>query len=426
MTGEVLGVGFGPANIALAIAAEASGELQEFSFIESAEDAGWQRGMLLPESDTQHHPVRDLVSLRDPRSRYSFLNFLHEHDRLLDFLNLPLEFALRTDYAEYVSWAGKTVPADVTYGVRANRVRRDHDEFVVDTSVGKRRAERVVIGTGRSPYVPDVLKGLAKDQLVHSSGYLSIFSDSFPGEAPTSVLIVGASQSAVEIALDLASRSGIAVTLISRGLGPRLKDVSPFTEHAYFPEFTDYYFGLPHEAKRSMDRSLRHSNYSAVDGDVLKDLYVKLYERKVSGNSDLRLIPLARLQDARGVEHGVEVVFTTTDEGERTERFDLVIAATGYRDIGPGPTQESVPPLLRDLQGDLLFDRHGYLHVNRDYELSWVDGSRAGIYLNGLCESSHGLGDAGSFSLLSLRTELIRESLSSRVEGVTGMGRKAS
>jgi L-ornithine N5-monooxygenase len=33
--------------------------------------------------------------------------------------------------------------------------------------------------------------------------------------------------------------------------------------------------------------------------------------------------------------------------------------------------------------------------------------------LNGLCESSHGMGDAGSFSLLALRSKTIAQSLDS-------------
>ena len=33
------------------------------------------------------------------------------------------------------------------------------------------------------------------------------------------------------------------------------------------------------------------------------------------------------------------------------------------------------------------------------------------MVLNGLCESTHGIGDAGSFSLLSLRAEMILKGL---------------
>jgi L-ornithine N5-oxygenase len=37
------------------------------------------------------------------------------------------------------------------------------------------------------------------------------------------------------------------------------------------------------------------------------------------------------------------------------------------------------------------------------------------IYVNGLCESTHGLGDAGSFSLLALRSKAIVQSLRRRL-----------
>jgi L-ornithine N5-oxygenase len=49
------------------------------------------------------------------------------------------------------------------------------------------------------------------------------------------------------------------------------------------------------------------------------------------------------------------------------------------------------------------------LLVERDYQVR----TQAGLplFLNGLCESSHGLGDAGSFSLLSLRASEILQSL---------------
>jgi L-ornithine N5-oxygenase len=39
------------------------------------------------------------------------------------------------------------------------------------------------------------------------------------------------------------------------------------------------------------------------------------------------------------------------------------------------------------------------------------------VYLNGLCESTHGMGDAGSFSLLALRSARIARSLRGRAEG---------
>jgi len=92
---DVVGVGFGPANLALAIAIEEAPIATAARFLEAQADPLWQGGMLLAGSNIQNHPCRDLVSLRNPRSRYSFINYLFEHGRLIDHLNLPMEFPLR-------------------------------------------------------------------------------------------------------------------------------------------------------------------------------------------------------------------------------------------------------------------------------------------------------------------------------------------
>src|SRR3954451_7129535 len=101
---DVLGIGFGPANLSLAIELKESAPHLTSRFIEAQHDPTWQGGMLLSGSNIQNHPCRDLVTLRNPRSRYSFLNYLFENDRLIEHLNLPGEFPLRKEYAQYISW----------------------------------------------------------------------------------------------------------------------------------------------------------------------------------------------------------------------------------------------------------------------------------------------------------------------------------
>ena len=101
---DVVGIGFGPANIALAIAAQELGSPLSLRFLERQPGPGWQEEMLLPESDIQNHPLRDLVTPRNPRSRYTFVNFLFEQGRLFEHLNLPLSHPLRLEYRQYVTW----------------------------------------------------------------------------------------------------------------------------------------------------------------------------------------------------------------------------------------------------------------------------------------------------------------------------------
>jgi L-ornithine N5-monooxygenase len=74
---DVLGIGFGPANIALAIALEECGSGNSVRFIERRSNPTWHPDMLLDGADIQNNPLRDFVTPRNPRSRYTFVNYLH-------------------------------------------------------------------------------------------------------------------------------------------------------------------------------------------------------------------------------------------------------------------------------------------------------------------------------------------------------------
>ncbi|MGD7411917.1 ornithine monooxygenase, partial [Salmonella sp. gx-f9] len=63
---DVVGIGFGPANLALAIALEEAGFAGSCLFLERRPSPQWQPEMLLPRSDIQNHPCRDLVTPRNP------------------------------------------------------------------------------------------------------------------------------------------------------------------------------------------------------------------------------------------------------------------------------------------------------------------------------------------------------------------------
>ncbi len=77
---ELLAVGAGPSNLALAIALEESApdDLAAGSLlIERHQDTIWQRGMLMPWTRSQVSFLKDLVTLRNPCSRFTFISYLH-------------------------------------------------------------------------------------------------------------------------------------------------------------------------------------------------------------------------------------------------------------------------------------------------------------------------------------------------------------
>ena len=134
---DVVGVGFGPANLALAIAIEehnavcAESERVRALFVERQDNFGWHPGMLLDGATMQIAFPKDLVTFRNPRSGFTFFNYLFERGRLVDFVNHQTFFPTRHEFHDYLSWAADRVDADVRFGTSVTDIAADGDVLTV-------------------------------------------------------------------------------------------------------------------------------------------------------------------------------------------------------------------------------------------------------------------------------------------------------
>ncbi len=426
---DFIGVGFGPANIALAIALEEQGHLGRGLFLERTPGPTWQPGMLLAGADIQNSPLRDLVTPRNPVSRYSFTNFLHVHARLFEYLNLGVHFPLRKEFSQYIQWVARSFDQHVQYGREVRHLAIDDDQglYSVVTASGEAYyARAVVLAPGRTPLIPPAFVGTLGERVFHLNEYLPKVEKILKEKPSAHLCVVGASQSAGEIVLDLCSRFPAAsVTNLVRSFGYQLKDTSPFSEHVYFQDFVDLFYHSSSQTKLELTESLRRTNYSSADADVIHKLYLLLYEQALDGGHRLKVRTNSVVKAVRTLPAAVEL---EVEEPYRktvgTIRADGVVLATGFRNFGTEETNEAYPPMLKSLSGRLKMNADGFLHVNRDYSLSprAPETILPPIYINGLCEASHGFGDAGSFSLLSLRALDISRSLANRLEMEPGRG----
>ncbi|MHA7773873.1 SidA/IucD/PvdA family monooxygenase [Roseibium sp. M-1] len=421
---DLIGVGFGPANIALAIALdEGEVELNQL-YLDKRTSPNWMSGMLLDGVDIQHNPLRDLATPRNPRSRYGYLSYLHEKDRLFDFLNLGAPYPPRADYAAYVRWAAGKFSHCVRYGKDVTSIKQvsatgdpksAHYEVVVsDGSVF--RCRTLVLAPGRSLNIPSKLENLPVSCVVHSHNYLELVQRLEANLEKKRIAVIGGSQSAIEVILDLSKRFPRAeIHNVQRGFGFRLKDTSPFTEHIYFPEFVDEFYASDPETRRKILKDFWRSNYGAADSDVIHQLYMRLYEEKISGEKSIYIHAYSDIEQCRLLTgDAIEIQWKNrlTFE-ESTLEFDAVIAATGYKNFGAAENQEIYHPLLSEVAHHLRQNSDGSLAISRNYQLESGIGSycASGIFLNGLNEATHGFGDAGSFSLLSLRSQALADEI---------------
>ncbi|ATY11283.1 L-lysine 6-monooxygenase [Amycolatopsis sp. AA4] len=399
---DLVGVGFGPSNLALAIAvAEHNGTSAApvtAQFLERQPAFGWHRGMLLDDATMQVSFLKDLVTMRNPASRFSFLSYLHEHGRLVDFINHKTFFPLRVEFHDYLEWAAAKVSGQVAYGSEAVSVRSTGDCFEVRTGHGEvRRARNLVFGTGLRPNVPAGIE--PSDRVWHNADLLRRIGSV---RAPGRCVVIGAGQSAAETTAFLHERfpdAEICSVFARYGYSP--SDDSSFANRIFDPEGVDAYYSAPEDVKQRLMDYHGNTNYSAVDVELIDDLYRRVYRETVKGRQRLRIFNMSRpveiVEDER-----VRVTVESLATGEKTVLdADLLVCATGYRPADPSD-------LLGELGAQCRRDEHGRLRVERDYRLVAPDLPGA-IYVQGGTEHTHGI----TSSLLSNTAVRVGEILAS-------------
>lgn len=396
---DLVGVGFGPSNLALAIAlreAEPAEPVRSL-FLEKQAGFGWHRGMLIEGTTMQVSFLKDLVTLRTPTSDFSFLAYLHDKGRLVDFVNHQVLMPSRHEFHDYLGWAAGRLGHLVRYGVEVAGVRAvPADGATTELEVLGRvaggqpeplcRTRNLVIAAGLRPSLPE---GVATgEQIWHSSQFLHRLSewDDREGRPPRRVVVVGAGQSAAEIAAHVMERYRESeVCAVFARYGYSVADASPFANRVFDPVAVDDFYFAPPAVRASLLRYHANTNYSVVDADLLADLYRRQYEQNITGTSRLRVLHVSRVVSAEPGPDGVAVRVEFLPSGETSDLdADVVIYATGYTPADP-------VDLLAGIGGSLRRDEQGRPLIGRDFRLSTAADLCCGIYVQGPTEASHGI-----------------------------------
>lgn len=408
-------VGFGPAGIALTCAisdwVEENGRnpFGKVLCLEKAEACSWHGEFLLRNTDINHHVFRDLVTPRNPRSRFSFAMYLKARQRLYKFglLGRPPS---RHEWSDYMAWVASQLSEYVSYAepVLSLAPIVEKGEVVgVDVTTGKGGyvANSVVLSSGSWPRIPDLFTPHLGRKVFHTSVYLS-HVQAFGKLLPKRWLVLGSGQSAGEAALDLLGRGGdVVVESVHRSAGFRIGQLGQFPNLAFLPEQVDYFHGLDHDGRTRLFAEIRATNYSGVDIDDSRALYSQIYEDSIEGKERLRMSPFSVVESVSAAGEAYEVVLRDLFTGRRKAVVvDAIVLGTGYE-------QPRVPPLLADFLPWLELDDDGSVTVDRDYRIALKGSPRVAIFANGQSERAHGISDAQSFSLVAVRAERILASL---------------
>ncbi|MFE5775442.1 lysine N(6)-hydroxylase/L-ornithine N(5)-oxygenase family protein [Brachybacterium sp. NPDC056505] len=394
---DLVGIGIGPFGLGMAALSEPLEDVDAI-FLDQAPGFSWHPGMMLDGATIQVPFLADLVTMADPTSRFSFLQFLKETGRLYPFYIRESFYPLRSEYDRYCRWVAEQLDT-LRWSRRVRAVEEEGDHLLVVADVldaegevvgtEAHRGRHVVLGVGTRPALPPALAELAEaadrtaadpatgespapsssaapsaPPVIHSSQYLPAREQLLDAG---SVTIVGSGQSAAEIYRDLledAAARGTRVDWVTRS--PRFfpMEYTKLTLEMTSPEYTDLFRSLPEDRRESLGREQR-TLYKGISGDLVDDIHDLLYRLSQGGAE----VPTTLLTDTavtaarHDAETGEQVL--TLEHGElgtrREHRTSAVVAATGYR--------SSAPALLAPLGERIRRDSRGRLDVSRDYTI---------------------------------------------------------
>ncbi|CUU59685.1 lysine N6-hydroxylase [Parafrankia irregularis] len=406
---QVLAIGLGPANLALGALAAPVADLQ-VRFLEARDGIRWHEGLMLAGSELQVSFLKDLTTMVDPTSPFTFLNYLAVHGNLYRFLiACDRGQAFRDDFARYYQWAASHLP-DVAWNARVEDVRLVGGRLAVTTDKGATyRTDNLVLGTGRRPYLPPFADRPGLSGVIHASRY-DVARDRIAGR---DVLVVGGGQSGAEVVRDLIDREGNlprSLTWVTSRLNFLPLDDSPFTNEWFHPAWVDHFGALPAARRASL---LEHQRLASdgISGDILREIYRRLYHLDTMrpGLLRARLVVSSRVTSLEPLaHHRHRCVLEGIDDGATsTVDADVVVFATGYRRAEPPDYLAGIAPLLSGWE------------LDSDYALRWDGPAAVRIFAQNAGDDSHGIADR-NLSLNAWRAARIVNAICGRTVYRTG------
>ncbi|MEU9922281.1 SidA/IucD/PvdA family monooxygenase [Streptomyces griseoluteus] len=375
---DFVGIGLGPFNLGLACLTEPIEELTGV-FLDSKPDFEWHAGMFLDGAHLQTPFMSDLVTLADPTSPYSFLNYLKEKGRLYSFYIRENFYPLRVEYDDYCRWAAGKLTR-VRFGTTVTEVTFEDGLYAVHTDAGDTyRAGHLVLGTGTPPHIPEACEGLGGD-FIHNSRYLSHKAEL---QKKRSITLVGSGQSAAEIYYDLLSEidvHGYRLNWVTRS--PRFfpLEYTKLTLEMTSPEYIDYFHALPEDTRYRVTAQQK-GLFKGIDGDLINEIFDLLYQKNLGGPIQTRLLTNSSLNSA-SYEHGVYTL--SLRQEEQGKDYELtsegLVLATGY--------QYREPEFLKPVRDRLRYDGHGNFDLGRNYA---IDVTGRGVFLQNAGVHTHSI-----------------------------------
>lgn len=400
---DAVGIGIGPSNLSTAALLDPVRGFRG-EFFDRKPEFQWHSGLLFDEATLQVSFIKDLVTLVDPTSRFSFLAFLAAHGRLYRFVSAQFPSVLRQEFDQYYRWAAAQLD-NLHFRSEVRSVSIGQRAFLVELDDRRLLTRRLILGTGLSPRLPACATPHVGPTVFHALEYLHRRCDL----TDRSIAIVGGGQSGAEIMLRMLSGADgqpREVSWYSRRMNFLPLDDSAFQNELFTPAYSEYFRQLPEAQRRRMIEEQTLTS-DGVSSRLLQEIYQQIYAHQNvrAGGTRYVLRPGRRLREMRAAGAGWGLVFEGEQMAAREQaQADVVILATGQ--------DYQLPGCLEPLRSRIPSESYG-LELGADFSLIWDAPPGLEIYVHNGGRLSRGIADP-NLSLGAYRSARIIHALLGR------------
>lgn len=383
---DFIAVGVGPFNLSLACLTAPIENLDGL-FFDKNESFNWHPGMLLQDTTLQIPFLADLVTLADPTSPFSFLNYIKEQGKMYSFYIRENFLLLRNEYNQYCQWAIKKLP-NIYFNTEVTAIAYDENQqlYIVSTLSTKTnittiyKTKKIVLGTGTAPHIPKSCQSL-KGKAIHSSAYIQ---NKASLQKQKSITVLGSGQSAAEVFNDLLQEIdvyGYQLNWITRSSRFFPMDYSKLTLEMTSPEYVDYFYNLPSDKR---DHLLKNQKllYKGINKDLIATIFDTIYNKKVITEIDVNLRTNAACTKGTYDEtnQSFELELHQVEQDKRyRHKTDALVLATGYG--------YKLPEFLEGIANRIQWDEKGRFATNRNYT---IDNNGSEVFVQNAELHTHG------------------------------------
>lgn len=385
---DIIGIGIGPFNLGMAALAA---EVPNFDciFIEKNPAFKWHPGMMLPTAKMQVPFYADLVTLANPRSQFTYLNYLKSVGRLFKFAINESYIPYRHEFQAYCEWVISQL-STLHFGWECTAIKYQKRNKLYTISIHNNKGEtkelngkHIVIGIGSEPSFPACADKIKHPSIFHSSDYATRKSVALMHKRIT---IIGSGQSAAEIFYDLLQHHDNDRSLhwYTRSERFHPMEYSKLTLEMSSPEYIHHFYSLDSVTKKKV-LSQQDYLYKGINEELIKNIYDQLYLLDLLHSGEQPKL-FTNYELNKTIINGPNKITLQLQNRETHQSIfhntDAVILATGYK--------QRFPSFLSGIKRQINWLNDGSFDIQQNYSID----NRNNIFIQNAERHTHGFNSA--------------------------------